>query len=435
MRFSHHQGKLVRFALTAGLGLISLKASAQTWASNRQGPELTEIVTIDQTGETGWLWGREDVAGDGLGAFEAGEQAIDGRAVYLTTAENRLWFRLTLSATAAPEGNLVTYLFIDADKKTNTGRTAAAPEIDPVFTTDPTDGGYEYVLAVRGDGSVDGLWELNNGKTAFVEATINTNDLLAEHGLHLDPLRVGQDDRGYVQASVLQSRIGLTSQCSARFFVRATNDNASLGKGDIDIGEAADCIPTDVNNDAVPDVLEPQVECTNSADCAGNAVCWDHRCWLSAVCVVNADCTATETCVNGQCRATGGDGCNGANDCGELVCQNRQCVACTTDSNCGTGRVCAPNGRCVAEATADNLANNGGAGGTGGNANNGGNAGNGTDNGNGGSKVVLADGERVQGGACACRAAGQTRSKYASLLTFLGLGLLVRRNGRRELVR
>jgi hypothetical protein len=435
MRFSHYQGRVMGTLLTLGLGCVSLNATAQTWAGNRQGPALTEIVTIDQTGETGWLWGREDVAGDGLNTFDAPEQAIDGRAVYLSTSGNRLWYRLTLSSTAAPEGNLVTYLFVDADRNVRTGRTAAAEEIDPLFTTDPTEGGYEYVLAVRGDGTVDGLWELNDGSSAFVAKTLNADELVAERGLYLDPLRIGQDDRGYLQASVAQSSIGVTSQCASRFFVRATNDNASLGDGDIDIGEAADCIPADANNDAVPDVLEPNVECNTAADCIGNAVCWNHRCWLSAVCIGNADCAPTETCVDGQCRVTGGDGCNNVTDCGALVCDNGQCVACTTNAGCGTGRVCSPDGRCVDEATADQLAtNNGGAGGTGGTGgatNNGGNAGSNNTAASAGNGIDLADDERIQGGACSCHVVSPKHAKYSLLLGILGLGWWGRRSGRR----
>ena len=86
--------------VSAGFAALSSTAQAQTWAGNRQGPELPELVAVDLTGETGWLWGREDVAGDGLNTFDAPEQAIDGRAVYLTTAANRLWFGQ--SPTAAP---------------------------------------------------------------------------------------------------------------------------------------------------------------------------------------------------------------------------------------------------------------------------------------------------------------------------------------------
>jgi uncharacterized membrane protein YgcG len=427
-------------ALTLGLGLMSHQAWAQTWAANRQHPTLKEIVTIDQTGENGWLWGREDVAGDGLDTFEATEQAIDGRAVYVTTDNGRLWIRLTLSATTAPEGNLVFYLFIDADRDSAKGRTAAAPEIDPAFTSDPTDGGYEYVVAVRGDGTLDSLWSLNNG--VFSPVALTADEVIVERGRAIDPLRIGTDERGYVQAAIQLSRVGLNSQCDARFFVRATNDNAVLGKGDLEIGRFDGCLPSDSNRDAVPDVLEPTYECGSTVECAADAVCWNGHCWFASTCVDATDCSATETCDNGQCRVVGGDGCSGSSGCDGLVCRNRECVACSSNAECGADHVCAPDGRCVTESVANDQVNNnpgtGGAGGSGGSGGNAGSSGSGNGNGAAGEGVVLGDGERVQGGACACTTAGTERTPwgFGFVLSVLGLvGWFGRNRSSRERAR
>jgi hypothetical protein len=428
-------------ALVLGLGLMSHPARAQTWAASRQHPTLREVVAVDQTGETGWLWGREDLAGDGLETFGAPEQAIDGRAVYVTTEGGRLWIRMTLSATSAPEGNLVFYLFIDTDRDSSKGRTAAAPEIDPAFTNDPTDGGYEHVVAVRGDGSLDSLWSLSNGNV-FAPVTLNTDEVIVERGRAVDPLRIGTNERGYLQAAIQLARVGINSQCEARFFVRATNDNAVLGKGDLDIGRFEGCLASDENRDAVPDPLEPTYECSNVIECAGDAVCWNGRCWVAPTCIDAGDCSPTESCENGQCRAIGGGQCTGNANCDGLVCQNRDCVACSSNSECGPDLVCGPDGRCVTESEAnDQVENNPGTAGAGGTNGGGGNAGvGGSGNGNGaaGEGVVLSDGERVQGGACACTAAGASRTRvgFGFVLSVLGLiGWLGRNRHNRERAR
>jgi hypothetical protein len=60
--------------------------------------------------------------------------------------------------------------------------------------------------------------------------------------------------------------------------------------------------------------------------------------------------------------------------------------------------------------------------------------GTGNANGNGAGGIVLADGERIQGGACACRVASTTRGRalLAGWIMAIGLGLgrLRRRTGR-----
>jgi hypothetical protein len=43
----------------------------------------------------------------------------------------------------------------------------------------------------------------------------------------------------------------------------------------------------------------------------------------------------------------------------------------------------------------------------------------------------LAEGERIQGGACACHVVGQKRSIYGTWIVLLGLGLWCRRMSRR----
>ena len=65
------QSALLLVALTAA----SSRAAAQSWSNARPRPALFQIVAIDRTGELGFPYEREDIAGDGLGTFAADEAA------------------------------------------------------------------------------------------------------------------------------------------------------------------------------------------------------------------------------------------------------------------------------------------------------------------------------------------------------------------------
>jgi hypothetical protein len=392
-------------------------ASAQTWAGNRERPSLREIAAIDRTGETNWLWGEEDVAGDGLNQFSDAELAIDARTVYLRVEGNRLWWRTYLSATEAPENNLMAYLFVDSDLDENTGLSAAAPEVDPAFTEDKSLGGYEYVVAVRGDGAQATLWSLNPEETAFVAATVTASQLIGESDVILDPLRVGDDDHGYVQASIANDLVEVAAQCQARFYVRTTNQTKSLGAGDLEVGEAITCTPADVNTNAVPDVLEPVAACHSDAQCPSGGICWDERCWLAPVCFDDTDCPKNATCVSGSCIAISGTDCRVPSDCITGLCVGEQCVVCTSDAACGAERVCAPDGRCVDEDVAGPAA---------------GGTGNADANDAGMSGVDLLEGERIQGGPCACRYVSDAKQGQSSGWLAVAAGLIVRHIRRRR---
>lgn len=401
---------------------IAPAAHAQTWANGRQRPSLREIATIDETGEPAWLWGQEDVAGNGIEQFNPDEQAIDVRTVYLRVDVNRLWWRTYVSAQSVPQSNLSVYLFVDADSNAGSGRAAAATEIDPLLTTDPSGGGYEYVVSVRGDGTQARLWTLEPAQARFVESTLPGNSLDAESGSFLDPLRVGTREHGYVQVALGQSLVGITGACQARFYVRATNQTQNLGAGDLDVGDAIACTPVDADDNQVPDLLEPvQYGCVRNDQCPAGGICWEGHCWLPPLCDDSADCARNEACVEGACVVESGTSCRENTDCASAVCENGWCIACTTNAQCGAGRICAPDGRCVAEATAGP-----GAGGSG--------PGSGTSTQAG---VEVADGERVQGGACACRAvtsdSEQRTATWLALAT--GVALLQRRRRAKDLYR
>lgn len=397
-------------------------AHAQTWANGRQRPSLREIATIDETGESAWLWGQEDVAGNGTQQFDLDEQAIDARTVYLSVDGGRLWWRTYLSAPSQPQNNLSVYLFVDTDANTGSGRTAAATEIDPLLTTDPSTGGYEYVVSVRGDGTQARLWAYDPVQTRFVESNPPGNPLEAESGTFLDPLRVGARDHGYVQVVLSESLVGISGACQARFYVRTTNQTQNLGAGDLDVGDAIACTPVDADENRVPDLVEPvQYGCVRNDQCPAGGICWEGHCWLPPLCNTDADCARNATCVDGTCVVESGTNCRENADCASGFCENGRCVACTTNAQCGAGRICAPDGRCVAEATAGP-----GAGGSG--------AGRSTATEPG---IELGEGERVQGGACACRITGSGTERVASswFALMAAIALLQLRSRAKELGR
>jgi hypothetical protein len=389
-----------------------LTAAAQTWAGNRQRPSLRDIVTVDRTGEVAWVWGREDVAGDGLSRFTDAEQAIDARSVYLRSDAGRLWWRTYVSAATRPGSGFTAYLFVDADLDATTGRTAAAPEIDAAFVEDPSGGGYEYVVGVRGDGQQAQLWGLDALGTAFARVATPAADLDGEANAALDPLRVGQNEHGYVQASLLETLVGITAQCQARFYIRATNQTQGLGDGDLDVGESVRCVATDTNQNQVPDPIEPDAECLTDAECPSRGLCWNRRCWIAPVCNDDADCAATDRCENGSCVVRDEGTCRTSGECSSQLCVRGQCVSCTSDDACGAGRVCGPDGRCVDRSAA----------GVGG-------ASNSSNNQAGTGAIVLAEGERIQGGACACRVGRHAESPFAY---WVGLGVAVTLASRRR---
>ena len=103
-------------------------ALAQSWVPARTTPSLVELGSVDRTGEPNWLYGAEDVAGDGLDTFTAAEQAIDLRTTYAVANNNELWVRSYVSSTAAPGDDVHLFVFVDADRNPNTGGSAIAPE-------------------------------------------------------------------------------------------------------------------------------------------------------------------------------------------------------------------------------------------------------------------------------------------------------------------
>ena len=391
--------RLVLAALGAGLVVFPESAIAQTWAGARQGPSLRELFAIDRTGESGWLYGQEDLAGDGLQNFRQQEQSIDARTAYAASDENAFFFRVYVSDTAAPGGTVAAYVFIDSDQNRATGGTAAATAIDARFTADSSGGGYDFALGVRGNQSVIGLWQWQQAQSTWSPLQGPANRTAAEAGTFLDPIRINGDVHGYLQGRVVLAEVNLTPACLANLLVRTTNDTAALGAGDLEVGQVGRCAPADANGNRVPDVAEPPSGCSSDAQCPNGGVCVGGRCILAPACMSDADCNATERCDNGRCVARPTNTpCSSNAQCGGLVCSNGLCGPCAA-GQCGEGLVCGPDGRCI-DAT-------------------------------GGTGPTLAPGEEVRGGACACSTPGA--SGLSSLLGLcLPLLLAARRSLRRR---
>jgi hypothetical protein len=389
-----------QWALAAGaaVALAAAPAGAQTWVNPRTTPALHEIVAIDATGESGWPYGFEDLAGDGQ-TFKQQEQSIDIRTAYAATDAARFWARVYVSDPNAVGGNVTAYVFIDADKNPATGGSAAAAGIDAKFTTDPTAGGYEYVIEVRGNGSVPRIWSWKTPQNQFTSAAPSAAQAVGETGQDVDPIQLNGTDHGYLQANVDLALVGLTQACAANLFVRSSNAVPS-SIGDLEVGKAGACVPADANGDGIPDVVVPSKPCSSSNPCPGGGVCVSGTCVIAVQCSTAADCPAVDQCTSdGRCVPKPTGSCSTNADCGALVCLGGVCSPCPLGgTECGSGEVCAPTGQCVTGTVI-------GAGGAGG-------------------AYALGAGEAVEGGACACALPGERRSGLAAL-AWLGAPLLL----------
>lgn len=390
------------------LGLAPQLAAAQTWAPPRTTPNLLDLSDLDETGEGSWLFGGEDVAGDGLDTFQPPEQAIDFRSVYAVADEDDLWLRAyVVSETGV--GDVRLFVFVDADANAATGGSAAAASLDARFTGDPTPGGYDFVIAVGSDESLEGVWQWSTTELDYEPVMDPTAEV--EAGTDTDPIRIGASARGYLQVRVPLDVVGLDSTCSGRFFVRSLNEGpAMLGDGDLDVGESARCRALSDPDRDPPAVLFPDEECTEDAQCPGQGLCLDGTCRLPPLCREDSDCAADETCSEGRCVFASSDtSCTEDEDCGDLVCAagSSVCSACSTDEDCGTGRRCASTGRCVGpgDPGAPGAPDDSG--------------------------LALGDGERIQGGAFTCSWAGPWLGSSAGaglwVLGLWGMGAACRR--------
>lgn len=288
--------------LLAVLALWAGKADAQSWADDRRTPALRELVTVDGTGEPNWVFGYEDIAGDGAATFSAEEQAADVRSAYAVLRSRRLWLRVYVAANAAPT-NLRVYAFIDTDRRSTTGGDANAPALDAALVGDPSPGGYELVIGIRQEANQASVWLWDERSSSYEPLTeLTPLDLVVENGTDRDPLGIGSLPNGYVQGALDVSSLGISSTCDATLSFRATDGE---GLSDRDVGSAGPCVPDDENRNGVADVAETTSACSADEQCPGGGECTDGSCRVPAapgMCSIDEDCAAGAECVAGSCR-------------------------------------------------------------------------------------------------------------------------------------
>lgn len=392
--------------LAAGACLVAAlpRTALAAWADERTTPHLGDLVALDRTGEAGWLFGREDVAGDGLGTFGASEQALDLRSVYAARDAERFWLRAYVASEQAPAAELKVFVFIDRDDDRRTGGSAVAPEIDPAFTSDASRGGYDTVVGMQGGTALAGVWSWSEADSEYALVPPAPLAALAESGVDVDPLRFFADRHGYLQASLDAEALDITPSCEARLLVRSS---AGTGDADLDVGALGPCAGGDGDGNGVVDLIEARDAegCERDDQCPASGLCVTGRCLYPAYCRGDADCRDDEACnADDICRADGGGSCSAGDTCsGGLVCSGAsECRACTNDNSCGGELRCAASGRCVDESS-----------------------GSGSGSGSGGD-IALAPGQQVQGGAgtCAFGTPPQGGAPFA-LASLAGIGLML----------
>jgi len=335
----------IALVFSAALASYAESAQAQTWSSARSGPALWQISSLDRTGEPGWPYGAEDVARDGA-AFEADEAGADVRSVYADADVERLWLRAYVAAPSAPAASLISFFFIDTDGRGDTGGAADGEVLEPSLSNDPSRGGYERAIGVRGDGQALGAWEWNAQQRAWLPLPSPPAALRAEAGRARDPLALGTVERGYVQVSVAHPITGLDASCGGTIFVRTRNVAAApRAFGDDD--RAVTCrVPSDVYGDPI---IVRSFSCRVDAECPISGRCREGVCLFAYDCATGVDCPTGSRCSDNRCVRAVDQTCTTQTDCRGLLCESGACVACTEGGprTCAAGLSCSPNGTCV----------------------------------------------------------------------------------------
>lgn len=349
---------IVRCCVLSLVALCSFSAStqAQTWTLSRGYPALWQIAAVDGSGETGFPYGEEDVAGDGLRVFSAAEAAADLRTVYATADRNQLWVRAYVSAQEPPPLGVQLLLFLDVDENSRTGgpaeRIADFFELPP----DPSQGGYDLAVVTEAGAAPTQvlLWSAEEGLWVPLEAP-ELDVLGVERGLAVDPLRIGPAERGYLQVVVGHGLSNLNELCASRMFVRLVHaeqtgpDEVALLVDDPLLGfECQSRVP---DYSSVPVVLR-SFTCGSAADCPGDSPCEQGVCLVELDCAVDLECPLAHECADGRCVRVGEAACVDDRDCGGLLCVEGACQRCDSaaELRCDEERLCAPEGTCISAA-------------------------------------------------------------------------------------
>jgi len=338
---------LLLFCLLDG-ALGASQVHAQSWTAKRSDPTLWQVVSIDRTGEPGWPYGREDLAGDGLALFQQDEQSADLRAVYADADADRLWLRAFVASTSAPTAEVRAYFFLDSDARDSTGGKAQGDTLDAELGPDPTSGGYEVAVGIDGNEQVLGAWRWDTARGTWLAiADLKPQDVRVELGASVDPIQIGAARHGYLQTNVLHSISGLGASCGGTIFAR-TLHVAAAGRNFSD--QSSQNFACRAANDGYgdPAVLRGY-DCTSDDQCPADGRCRDGICLFTYPCTDVADCRTGESCTANSCVRVVTGGCGDRGDCDGLVCQDGRCVACseTGARACDKGLLCSPNGACV----------------------------------------------------------------------------------------
>jgi hypothetical protein len=374
--------RLLSGSALAFLLALGSTASAQTWSERREVPSLFDIVAVDETGQLLWPFGQEDVAKDGGQVNRADETAVDLRSLYADARASHLWIRAYVAGEAVPPAAAIAFFFLDSDASNRTGGGAAGDVLFDGWTSDPSAGGYEVAVGLRGDGTALGVFFWDAKKSEWTKQPDKPELAALETGAARDPLRFSGDDHGYFQVDLDLARIDVKSGCKGPLFVRLWND----ATGDRSFGDSGDvtlCEPR-LNAYGDPVVLDSDA-CEKDDDCPADGKCRDRTCVFSYACGGNAECREGERCTSGVCVRVVDKSCDDSSDCDGLVCVNDRCSACAEsgDHACAKGLVCTPRGACIkpGEKGSSGGSGNGAAGDDG---------------------AAGAAGERVRGGAFTC---------------------------------
>jgi hypothetical protein len=340
----------------------AVTARAQTWSSPRGRPALWQIISVDESGETGWPYGAEDVARDGIDSFDPDEAGADLRTVYADADATGLWIRAYVASEIAPPESVIAYFFIDSDDRDSTGGDADADELWPELDADPTAGGYERAIAARADGSLVGAWRWDEQASAWTAIAQPPLDSAVEIDSDLDPIAIGSLDHGYVQLELDHGVSGLDASCDGNIFVRMWNDDPPMRAFGDDDEQASACrLATDPFGDPVV-LREP--DCSDDSDCPADGRCREGVCLFAYDCSDDDDCREDERCTAGACVRVVESSCDDDRDCDGLVCDDGDCAACAESGAraCGADLLCSPNGACVDPETGPDGSGAGGSG-------------------------------------------------------------------------